>query len=97
VLVVEDGRLVGLISDADVRVAIGRSEPGEWLNFPLTDIMATGVQTLRPDDTLNRAARIMCSDRIAAIPITTRDGLLLSMITVADLLRAFFAGTPVHA
>jgi len=97
VLVVEDGRLVGLISDWDVRTAIGRSEVGEWLDLPVTEIMVPGPQTLRPDDTLAEAARLMREDSLAAIPITTRDGLLMSMITVTDLLRVFVGDAVIHA
>ena len=97
VLVVEDGRLVGLISDWDVRMAIGRSEIGEWLTLPLTEIMVTGVQTLRPDDSLGTAASLMYEETLSAVPITTRDGLLMSMITVTDLLRVFVGDAVIHA
>lgn len=97
VLVVENGRLVGLVSDWDVRMAIGRSEVGEWLNLPVTDIMVSGGPMLRPDDTLARASQLLCSEKLAAIPITTRDQLLLSIITVNDLLRVFAANAVIHA
>ncbi|GMV98032.1 MAG: CBS domain-containing protein [Phycisphaerae bacterium] len=97
VLVVEDGRLVGLVSDWDVRMAIGRSEVGEWLNLPVTDIMVTGIPTLLPDETLANAARLMCEEKQVALPIVTRDRLLMSMITVTDLLRVFAADAVIHA
>jgi CBS-domain-containing membrane protein len=58
--------------------------------------MATGVQTLRPRDTLACAAEVLCHEDLAAIPITTRDGELLSIITVTDVLRAFAGALPVQ-
>lgn len=97
VLIVEDGRLLGIISDWDVRSAIGRSAVGEWLDLPVTEIMVANPQTLRPDDTLDEAARVMRAESLAAIPVTTRDRLLMSMITITDLLRVFVGDAVIHA
>lgn len=96
VLVVEDGRLVGMISDWDVRMLIGRSRMGEWLDLPIEDIIVTGI-ALRPHDTLERVARLMREELVAAVPITTREGLLMSMITASDLLRVLVADAVIHA
>lgn len=96
VLVVEEGRLVGIVSDWDVRMAIGRSGVGEWLQFPVTDIMLTDVQRLRPDDTLAYSAEVLRMEKLDAAPIVTRDGLLIGIITVSDLLRVFAADAVVH-
>jgi CBS domain-containing protein len=97
VLVVENGRLVGMVSDWDVRLAIGRSPVGEWLNLPLAEIMVAHPRTLRPDDTLDAAARLMRDHSMVAVPVTTPDGLLLGVITVTDLLRVFVADAVIHA
>jgi CBS domain-containing protein len=97
VLVVENGRLAGIVSDWDVRLAIGRSAVGEWLNLPLTEIMVANPRTLRPDDSLDAAARLMRDHNLVAVPVTTPDGLLMSVITVTDLLRVFVADAVIHA
>ncbi len=96
VLVVEDGRLVGMISDWDVRMIIGRSRVGEWLDLPLDGIIVKGV-SLRPDDSLERVARLMRQEKLTAVPIATRDGLRSSMATVSELLRVLVADAVIHA
>jgi len=97
VLVVENGRLSGIVSDWDVRLAIGRSKVGEWLNLPLAEIMVANPRTLRPDDTLDAAARLMRDHNLIAVPVTTPDGLLMSVVTVTDLLRVYVADAVIHA
>lgn len=97
VLVVENGRLAGIVSDWDVRLAIGRSAVGEWLDLPLDEVMLAKPWTLRPDDTLDTAARLMRDEGLVAVPVTTPDGLLLSVITITDLLRVYVADAVIHA
>jgi CBS domain-containing protein len=97
VLVVEEGRLAGIVSDWDVRLAIGRSAVGAWLDLPLDGVMVANPKTLRPDDALDTAARLMRAEGLVAVPVTTPDGLLLSVITITDLLRVYVADAVIHA
>lgn len=92
--VVDGDRFVGLISDGDLRRAIGQHASG-WQALPVAEFMLTGTQTLRPKDSLLCAAEVMCMERLTALPIVTRDGALSGIITGSDLLRAF-AGEPAH-
>ncbi len=95
--VVEDSLLLGVISDWDVRTAIGRSEVGAWVHLTASEVMATGVQTLGSNEPLICAANLMWLDKLTAIPITNPDGELLSILTVSDVLAAFAAEATIHA
>jgi CBS domain-containing protein len=96
-LVVEGDRLVGVVSDWDIRMAIGHSRVGEWLQTPVAKVMVTGVQTLRPRDTLVKAVDIMRQDKLTAVPITRPDGTLISVLSVLDVLQAFAGQATIHA
>jgi CBS domain-containing protein len=95
-MVAEAAQFVGMLSDWDIRLAIGENAGGEWLNLPVCDYMAIDVQTLRPRDTLICAAEVVRMEKLTAVPITSREGELLGMITVGDLLRALAWPEPVN-
>jgi CBS domain-containing protein len=77
-------------------MVIGRSQVGQWLDRPIDDIIVSGI-TFRPDETLDRVAWLMREEKLTAVPITTPDDLLMSMVTVTDLLRVLVADAVIHA
>ena len=98
--VVVDGRLVGIITDRDVRDAMPgalaaakaaatrhrRTAPEEE---PVVESVMTGdVLTLGPSDTVVTAARLMRRERIGSVPIVA-DGRLVGILTRSDILDAF--------
>lgn len=94
--IVDNGRLVGVISDRDVRQACFREqmewlkddEPPERQRTNLSDIMTAHPLKLHPDSTLSEAAGLMIEARIGALPVTDH-GKLVGIITESDLMRAF--------
>ena len=98
--VVVDGRLVGIVTDRDLRDAFpsvfetaarGRkrvpagAEPGE---IPVEDVMTPTVLTLAPVATLAEAARLMRRERIGAVPVVER-GRVVGIVTRSDVLDAY--------
>jgi acetoin utilization protein AcuB len=79
-LVVEDDRLVGIVSDRDLKGATGTPTMGE--------IMTRAVMTLPPSAPVEDAARLMVREKISAVPVTLGDR-LLGMVTETDVLRLF--------
>lgn len=91
------GRLVGIISDRDVRRALGWSnvrdseaqEQARLFEGPLhaRDVMQTRVYTVGVADTLRAALRRMLHHRIHSLPVMSDDR-LVGIITTTDYIRA---------
>lgn len=92
--VVKDGKLLGIITRGDVRGA----EPSEAtslsffeLNYLLSRltvdrIMTHNPITIRPDETVYDAARLMLQNKIAGLPVVER-GQLVGILTESDIFR----------
>ncbi len=73
--VLEDGRLVGMISARDLRhhSFAGRSDSDEGEDkdpdrTPVSEVMSTEVETVSPADTLEDAAELMRREHVGALP-----------------------------
>lgn len=94
--VIDDMRLVGIISDRDVaireaalREAILRHEVATLLDDerPVEAVMSVDVHTIGVDTPIDEAARTLVSRRINALPVL-EDGRLVGIITSTDCLLA---------
>jgi acetoin utilization protein AcuB len=99
--VVTDGRLVGIVTDRDLRDAFpsvfesvepagrrrraGGTDPA---TIPVEDVMTRDVLTLGPSELIADAARLMRRERIGALPII-EGGRLVGILTRSDVLDAF--------
>lgn len=95
--VVDCGRLVGMITDRDIRLAsmprarMERAHPDALLQLiRVGQVMTPGPTTASPDMPIAEAARIMLERRYGGLPVVT-DGRLVGIITQADLLKALIA------
>lgn len=88
--VVEDGRLVGILSDTDIRNA--SLPPGHAGALPgdraVREAMRAEVWSLAPEDSVEDALQIICRQRFGALPVLEGDR-VVGIITRIDLLRAF--------
>jgi CBS domain-containing protein len=89
--IVENGALVGIVSDRDVRWALGRgaAEYAAGSNRParVSDVMTREVVTLDPRDTLADAAECMLARHISCILVVSNEQ-LVGILTQSDLLSA---------
>lgn len=94
--VVEDGVLVGIVSDRDVRLAMPSTltEPdAERVAFlertPVSAVMRSNVDSIGPLDTVEDAAKLMRRRRIGALPVVDAHGAVLGILSESDVLDAF--------
>lgn len=93
--VVQDGELVGILTDRDIRSFVSGSllsnpEAREKaLNTKVREIMTTEPLTLSPDDDLQEAVELFIEEKIGGIPVVDEAEGLVGIVTYVDLLRCF--------
>ncbi len=92
--VVEEGRLVGIVTDRDVRQADMSSavvQERRYVEYILDRIQVRGIMTpdpitVTPDTPLEEAARLILDNKIGGLPVV-EGGRLVGIITETDLIR----------
>jgi acetoin utilization protein AcuB len=89
--VLKEGRLVGIVSDRDLRSAtpaLGDPARSAALQEILVeDVMARDVLTALPDDPIEHAANVMREERIGCLPVV-EGGELVGILTSSDVMAA---------
>jgi acetoin utilization protein AcuB len=96
--IVQEGQLVGLVSDRDLRDVRGGGEGREsdtprWVR--LGDMMTRNVVTIQPLDTIEHAAREIYDRKIGCLPVVADDE-LVGIITSADMMRTLIEMVGAH-
>ncbi len=81
--VVQDERLVGIITDRDLREHLGRLE-----RTRISEAMTENPLTVTPETTLEEAAQTLLKNKIGGLPVIEL-GKLVGIITTSDILQAF--------
>jgi acetoin utilization protein AcuB len=81
--VVEDGQLIGIITDRDLRQHVGQLE-----HTRVDAVMSKPVITVAPDMLLDQAANLLVKHKVGGLPVMD-GGKLVGIITAIDMLRAF--------
>lgn len=94
-------RLVGIVTDRDLRhhlfspavfPVLGVTPVDTLLGaMRVSDVMVTDVVTVRPDQPLGEAARLMMTRRVGSLPVI-EEGRLVGIITETDMLRTIVRG-----
>ena len=81
--VVENGRLIGVLTDRDIVVrAVAERVTPETLN--VGDVASRQPVTVQPDEDLDEALRLMAHHRVRRLPVV-EEGRLVGMLSQADL------------
>ena len=98
-----DNKVIGIVSEADLltKEALAGEIPGAFHTMThhreqakaaaltAADLMTKPAVTIRPDETVTRAARLMYSRRVKRLPVTAEDGTLIGIVSRADVLSVF--------
>jgi CBS domain-containing protein len=94
-----DGKVIGMLSDRDVRAAVGdpqRVTGGAAAEVQLEllhvrDVMSAPAITVRPDERCRDVARYFADMNAGAVPVVDDDGRIVGICSYIDLLRALSA------
>ena len=87
--VLENGKLVGIITDRDLRLATSRlAERPFNPDDRVEKVMSKPVQIINPSDPVEQAIRIMRELKIGCLPVVEK-GAVIGIITVSDIMDAF--------
>ena len=100
--VVDDQKVIGVVSEADmlnkealddepgmISGILHRRDQAKARGVTAGDLMTTAVVAVRPDDTVEHAAKLMYDRRVKRLPVTDENGRLVGIISRADVLSVF--------
>lgn len=101
-MVVEDGRLFGVLSDRDLLkslspfIGTASEQPRDraTLSKRVHQIMSRKLITAAPGLSVTAGARTMAQHNISCLPITGPKGEILGVVTLKDVLRAVIESVP---
>ena len=79
----ETGKLVGIVTDRDI-VVRAIADKLDW-QTPVGDVMTTEIFTVKPDDFVFQAIRLMGDKQIRRIPVVDDAGKLKGILSLADI------------
>jgi CBS domain-containing membrane protein len=96
--VLDDGRLVGLVSNRDLLAAsLSKAldfEPMQRRSFvrsvQVDEVMSRDLVTVEPSTPLRKAAAMLLERKIGCLPVVKPDGTLVGLLSESDLVRAAF-------
>ena len=83
VTVVEDGKLVGIVTDRDL--VVRSIADGKDASTSIAEAMTTDIFSVRPDDFAFEAIRLMGDRQVRRIPVVDDEGRLAGIIAMADI------------
>jgi CBS domain-containing protein len=98
----DDRKVIGVVSEADmlnkealidepgfVGGILHRRDQAKARGITAGDLMTTAVVAVRPDDTVEHAAKLMYDRGVKRLPVTDESGHLVGIISRADVLSVF--------
>lgn len=85
--VVEDGRLIGMITDRDICIALGtRDQPASRIR--VSDVAATEIEACAPDVDIHTAMAHMRRAKVRRLPVVNEQSELIGLLGLNDIILA---------
>ncbi len=81
--VVEDGKLVGIVTDRDI--VVRSVAEGKDASAGVAEAMTTDIFSVKPDDFVFEAIRLMGDKQVRRVPVVDENGDLAGIIAMADI------------
>ena len=93
--VLEDGKLVGIISDRDLRRPKWVDALEDWTDYyrindetTVADVMTSNPEVAHTYDKVEKAIKVVREQRYGALPVLNKDEELVGILSAYDLLEA---------
>ncbi|HEY7167175.1 MAG TPA: CBS domain-containing protein [Candidatus Binatia bacterium] len=86
-VVVEQDRVVGVVSDRDILRGLARTD--NWQRKEICEFMSVDPITVAPDMALSAAISKMLAHRINCLPVIEANGKPCGILTTSDLLKSY--------
>ena len=83
-----DGKLIGIVTDGDLR-----EHKGYLAVTKVSAVLSQPAIAIGPDEPIERAAQLLLSRGIRGLPVIDATGRVLGIVTTSDLLRGLLGGT----
>lgn len=89
--VVEDGRLLGVVTDRDitVRATAAGADPADSF---VSEAMSANPRTVGPDDEIEAVEQVMADAQVRRVPVVDAEGRLVGILSLGDLAEADTSG-----
>jgi CBS domain-containing protein len=81
----EEGRVIGVITDRDICVALGTRNRLAG-DIKVAEAMSRKVYSCLPEDDIHVALRTMRQGRVRRLPVIAKDGALVGVVSIDDVL-----------
>jgi CBS domain-containing protein len=81
-----DGKLAGIFTERDLLTKVAL-QPLDWSRERVADYMTADPETLRPDDRIAWALKLMHIGGYRHVPLTGRDGRPVGVVSIKDIIE----------
>jgi CBS domain-containing protein len=80
-----ENKVVGIITDRDIAIAVA-TKSRLASEIPVSEVISRKVHSATLDEDLHTALKLMRHEKIRRLPVVNRDGMLLGILSLNDIL-----------